>query len=108
MALIAILIALPPVLRASRRCFSAASAATAASSSAAPPFFAPASALTLTAFERPGDGKYDARRARQNGLIPGIVYGPGVVEKRVFVSAEALRQELHRRRDTFLSTVVDL
>lgn len=65
--------------------------------------------VSLRAFPRPDTAKNAPRRARRAGLIPGVVYGPGVAaEARVVVSADALRAELHRRRDAFLCTTVDL
>jgi len=97
-----------------------AGTATAAATPAAPPPAPPPRAppppagpvVSLRAFPRPaGAGKNAPRRARRAGLIPGVVYGPGVApgsEARVVVAADALRAELHRRRDGFLCTTVDL
>lgn len=67
------------------------------------------SAPSIIAYPRPELGSRDSQRARQNGLIPGIIYGARAgSEKRVYVHEELLRQELHKKRDTFLSSVMDL
>jgi hypothetical protein len=82
----------------SARCFSSVSATAAA-----------AAAPSVIAYVRPEIGSRESQRARQNGLIPGIIYGGGVSkERRVYVHEETIRKEMHKRKGTFLSSVLDL
>lgn len=69
---------------------------------------AAAAPTVFEAHDRLEVGSRESRRARQHGLIPGIVYGSHQRERRVYVQEEAIRVEMRKKGDTFLSCMVDL
>lgn len=67
----------------------------------------------ITAFRRDQAGSRHAQWARQNQLIPGIVYGPGpdgrrATEEKIYVRESDLRREVNKRGPCFTNTLFDM
>ena len=66
----------------------------------------------IEAVRRETVGKRNAQWTRMNGLVPGLIYGPGVRGDnepiRVYVTEADLRAVVNKSRDTFLNTLFDI
>ena len=60
----------------------------------------------LEAIERTGTGKGAARKARRNGMVPGVVYGGGIDPLSIQIPQNVLLKKLKSGR--FLSTLFNL
>ena len=98
-----------------------AAAAAAAAAVVGPAGGAPSRGLFGQSFEvgeieavpRDKSGSRHAQWARQNKLIPGIVYGPELSGKRateqlIYVRESDLRREVNKRGATFTNTLFDM
>ena len=66
----------------------------------------------IEAVRRETVGKRSAQWTRMNGLVPGLIYGPGVRGDnepiRVYVTEADLRAVVNKSRGTFLNTLFDI